>query len=104
MNEFNVGGLIEFAIGSVGTLVLVTVFEKLGVVEWLIARIVEWVTTAEADAVARAVGPRLDCWHDFEDGHTYMMSDGHMGPHEPTADSDIVVRLSGPLDIDDLER
>lgn len=37
----------------------------------------------------------LHCWFDFEDGHTCMLEDGHDGPHEPTADDEIVVTFVG---------
>jgi hypothetical protein len=36
----------------------------------------------------------LNCWFDFEDGHTCMLPDEHEGPHEPTPDSDIIIRLT----------
>lgn len=37
------------------------------------------------------------CWFGFEDGHhTCMLPTGHDGPHEPTPDSDIVIRLIDP--------
>ena len=35
----------------------------------------------------------LHCWHDFENGHTCMLPDGHIGPHEPTPDRDILIQL-----------
>ena len=38
----------------------------------------------------------LDCWFDFGDGHTCMLPDEHDGPHEPTADSEIIIRLVEP--------
>ncbi len=40
----------------------------------------------------------LYCWFDFKDGHTCMLPKGHDGPHEPTSDDDIMIRLADPQD------
>ncbi len=33
------------------------------------------------------------CWFDFGDSHTCMLPDDHLGLHQPTADSDIIIGL-----------
>ena len=43
MNDFDWGVLAGFAIGTLGTLFLVTMFEALHVIEWLVAKLDEWV-------------------------------------------------------------
>lgn len=42
--------------------------------------------------------PTLDCWFDFEDGHTCIAPAGHDGPHEPTPDDEIVIQLADPAE------
>ena len=39
----------------------------------------------------------LHCWFNFRDGHTCMLADEHDGPHEPTADSEILIGLVEPI-------
>ncbi len=36
----------------------------------------------------------LRCWFDFQDSHTCMLPNDHDGPHEPTPDKDIIIRLA----------
>ncbi len=47
LSDFDWGVLAGFSIGAIGTLVLVVVFEALGVVEWLIAKMDGWVAAVE---------------------------------------------------------
>ena len=49
MSGFDWGVLTGFAIGAIGTLVLVTVFEALGVVEWLVAKLDGWVAAVNRE-------------------------------------------------------
>lgn len=46
MSMFNVGVLIGFAIGSLGTALMVVTFGVFGVAEWLVIKIDEWLAAA----------------------------------------------------------
>ena len=43
MSDFEIGYLTGGFVGAVSVLILVVVFERLGVVEWLIIKMDEWV-------------------------------------------------------------
>ncbi len=45
MSDFDWGVLAGFSLGAIGTLILVTMFEALGVVEWLIVKMDLWVAS-----------------------------------------------------------
>jgi len=49
MSDFDLGVLVGFSIGAIGTLILVTAFEALGVVERLIAKMDSWVASRTED-------------------------------------------------------
>ena len=49
LSDFDWGVLAGFSIGAIGTLILVTVFEALGVVEWLIVKMDSWVASRTED-------------------------------------------------------